>query len=70
MGDQQWLYGLIVAALYWGIKEAGDLRRGGRFWDGLEDAACVYLGTFCGPWWWGVVALAMSGYVMVMGARR
>ena len=69
MGDLKWLYGLGVAVLYWIAKEAGDLRRGGRFWDGIEDAACVYLGTFCGPLWWPIVALASTGYVFVMGAR-
>jgi len=69
MGDLQWLYGLLVALAYWIVKETGDLRRGGDFADGLEDAACVYLGTFCGPLWWPAVALASTGYVFVMGAR-
>ena len=70
MGDHQWIYGLLVAGLYWAAKEAGDLRRGGRFWDGLEDAACVYLGTFAGGAWWGAAALVATGYVFAMGARR
>lgn len=68
MGDAQWLFGGVVATIYWLIKERGDLRRGGRVWDGLEDAVCVYLGTFCGPWWWGPVCLASTGYVFLMGA--
>lgn len=68
MGQYQWAFGLAIAVLYWLVKEAGDLRRDGSAWDGLEDAACVYLGTFCGPWWWGAVALVATAYVFVMGA--
>lgn len=70
MGNAQWLFGLLVAVAYWLAKERGDLRRGGGFCDGVEDAACVYLGTFAGPVWWGAVALAASGYVMITGAWR
>lgn len=70
MGDLQWLYGLGVALAYWLAKEADDLRRGGGVMDGLEDAACVYLGTFYGPLWWPIVALASTGYVFAMGARK
>ena len=70
MGEYQWLFGLLVAVAYWMAKERGDLRRGGRMMDGLEDAACVYIGTFAGPAWWGAVALAASVYVMAMGAMR
>ena len=59
------------AVLYWLIKEAGDLRRGGTFWDGIEDAALVGLGLFyAGQWWAPGSALVLGGYLMIMGARR
>lgn len=37
--------GLAAAALYWLVKERGDLRRGGAIMDGLEDAVMVWLGS-------------------------
>jgi hypothetical protein len=59
------------AVLYWLVKEAGDLRRGGTFWDGIEDAALVGLGLFyAGQWWAPGAALVLGGYLMMIGARR
>ncbi len=68
------LYGLTAgfpeALAYWFVKELGDMRRGGSFRDGIEDAIMVWLGCFYGPWWWPVLMLACGGYLMVMGARN
>ena len=65
-----WWAGLIVAAIYWLIKERGDLRRGGAVADGLEDAVMVWLGTFYGSLWWPFVIMGCMAYVMVVGAWR
>ena len=48
-----------VLALYL-VKEVLDLRRGGSWRDGAWDTAAVALGTFYGPAWWPVAALALA----------
>lgn len=54
--------GLLVAAVYWWIKERGDLRRGGAWRDGLVDTGFVALGTlYAGPLWWPLAVLAAAG---------
>ena len=60
-----------VALIYWLVKEAGDLRRGGTLADGIEDAACVALGLFyAGQWWAPDAALGVGGYLMLAGVVR
>lgn len=64
------LPGMAVAAVYWWVKERGDLRRGGDWLDGIEDALMVSLGAWYGLWWWPAVMLGCGAYLMVMGARK
>lgn len=48
-----------LALPVYAAKEALDLRRGGRWRDGLVDLGFVALGLcYAGPWWWPVLALA------------
>ncbi|MDZ7904592.1 MAG: hypothetical protein U5N55_01500 [Cypionkella sp.] len=61
---------LVVLLLYWIIKEAGDLRRGGNKLDGIEDAAFVGFGAIYGPAWWPFAVLCLSLVAMVRGARN
>ena len=62
---------LTFGAAYWGIKEAGDLRRGGTIADGVEDAALVACGLFyAGQWWAPGAALIIGGYLMWRGASK
>jgi len=56
---------LIVGAGYFLLKEIGDLRRGGSFWDGAEDAVMVSLGAWYGAGWWPLLVLFCGFYVMV-----
>jgi len=56
--------GLAYAAIYWLVKEFGDLRRGGAWLDGIEDATAVWLGGWYGVWWWPAMVLGIGGYVM------
>ena len=70
LGGYGLAFGLAVATAYWLIKERGDLRRGGAWADGIEDALLVCIGTYYGPWWWPLVLLAVAGYLMLMGAIR
>jgi len=63
-------FGLAVAAVYWTVKESGDILRGGAFVDGAEDAAMVWLGTYYGPPWWPAAMLACGVYVMAVRAWR
>ena len=65
-----WWLGLIVAVAYWLWKERGDMTRGGSWRDGVEDMACVWLGTAYGPWWWPFVIVAVMAYIMAMDAAR
>jgi len=67
-----WLAGLrlVIGAAYWLVKEAGDLRRGGQVWDGIEDAAMVALGAWYGPPWWPVAMVGCGVFLMWRGARR
>ena len=58
-----------LAVIYWMLKEAGDLKRGGDLRDGLEDAAFVWLGAFYGPWWWPLLILGAMGCVGLTGRR-
>jgi L-asparagine transporter-like permease len=62
--------GFFFAFSYWIFKETRDLRRGGSFRDGVEDALMVWLGYFYGPWWWPMLMLVCGAYLMAMGARR
>lgn len=61
---------LPVAAVYWRAKEAGDLRRGGRLWDGAEDAVMVALGAWYGGPWWPALMLGCAAYIMASAAWR
>lgn len=61
---------LAVAGVYWAIKEAGDLRRGGRLWDGAEDTVMVALGAWYGAMWWPAMILGAAAYVMASAAGR
>lgn len=58
---------LPLAAIYWLVKETGDLRRGGRFTDGIEDAVMVGLGAWYGAGWWPL-ALCAAGLTMMASA--
>lgn len=61
---------LAIAAIYWAVKERGDLRRGGAFWDGVEDAICVALGAWYGVWWWPLAICGAGGIILVSAAMR
>ena len=65
-----WWLGMAVAAVYWLWKERADMARGGSWRDGVEDMACVWLGTAYGPWWWPFVMGAVMAYIMAMDAVR
>lgn len=58
---------LVLACLYWIAKERGDLRRGGKFWDGIEDALLVCLGAWHGVWWWPM-AMCGAGLIILASA--
>jgi hypothetical protein len=62
--------GIVIAAAYWAIKERGDLRRGGRVWDGVEDTVMVCLGAWYGVWWWPAMILGAGGYIMASAGWR
>lgn len=48
-----------IALLLYAAKEAYDLRRGGRLWDGAADLLLVLVGmTYSGPWAWPVIVFA------------
>lgn len=64
------LAGPILALLYWAAKEAGDLRRGGKLWDGAEDALCVSLGAWYGAAWWPFAILLAAGIILASAAWR
>lgn len=59
-----------VALVYWLLKETGDLRRGGKFWDGIEDAICVGLGLWYGTGWWPLMICLMGAVIMVSAGAR
>ena len=62
---------VVIAGIYWAIKERGDLRRGGSFWDGAEDTVMVSLGAwYTGPWWWPALILGAGLYIMAVAAWR
>lgn len=63
-------FALVMALAYWLTKERGDLRRGGRFWDGVEDAICVSLGAWYGVVWWPGAVLLAAGIIMLSAAVR
>ena len=62
--------GIILAALYWLLKERGDLTRGGAVWDGLEDTVMVAFGAWYGAAWWPAMICAAMGYIMLTKAIR
>lgn len=62
--------GFVIAAFYWAAKEAGDLKRGGRLWDGAEDATMVAIGAWYGPAWWGAMVMGCAACIMVVDAWR
>lgn len=62
--------GLALALVYWLVKERADLRLGGRWWDGVEDAVMVSLGAWAGPWWWYGLVCAAGVYVLASAAWR
>ena len=60
---------LSLGAVYWLVKERGDLRRGGGVVDGLVDAGFVSLGAlYPGPaWWpWAVTAAVAAGVMIYL----
>ena len=59
-----------VALAYWLAKERGDLRRGGKVWDGLEDTVMVSLGAWYGPDWWPAMVLGCMGCIMLSAVVR
>lgn len=60
-----------IGAAYWFAKERRDLKRGGAWLDGLEDAGFVTLGAFYpGPWWWPALVLLTGLAVMVIAEAR
>ena len=61
---------LVLALIYWTAKERGDLRRGGRLWDGVEDATCVSLGAWYGVIWWPAAVLVAAAIIMASAAVR
>jgi hypothetical protein len=62
---------LGIGAIYYLVKEVGDLRRGGQFWDGAEDALMVTLGSWLwGNPWWPLVILVVGLALMISGALR
>ena len=64
---------LSLGAVYWLIKERGDLRRGGTVADGLVDAGFVALGAlYPGPaWWpWAVTAAVAAGVIFIRARGR
>ncbi len=60
----------VVAVVYWLAKERGDLRRGGGWLDGAEDAAMVSLGAWYGAAWWPALVIGAGAVMMVSGAVR
>lgn len=61
---------IAVAGIYWALKEAGDIRRGGKVWDGLEDALMVSLGAWYGALWWPVMICGAGVYILTSAAWR
>lgn len=61
---------MVIAGIYWATKERGDLKRGGSFWDGAEDAVMVSLGAWYGVWWWPALILGAGLYIMAVAAWR
>jgi hypothetical protein len=61
---------LCIALAYWLVKERADLRRGGKFWDGIEDALCVSLGAWYGFWWWPLAICAAGVIILGSAAVR
>ncbi|MDH5796940.1 MAG: hypothetical protein OEZ19_00105 [Paracoccaceae bacterium] len=61
---------LGIGAGYWYLKERGDLRRGGAWKDGIEDAIFVAIGAWYGTPWWPIAILAVGFAVMVRAEAR
>lgn len=61
---------LPLALIYWAVKERQDLRRGGDFWDGIEDAMMVGFGAWYGVWWWPIVLCAAGVVILLSAAWR
>ena len=61
---------VVIAGVYWAVKEKGDLGRGGSFWDGAEDTVMVMLGGWYGVWWWPALILGAAFYIMLVAAWR
>lgn len=62
--------GILLAVVYWAIKETADLRNGGSVWDGLEDTAMVGLGAWYGAAWWPALIVVAMGYIMWQAGRK
>ena len=59
--------GLAVGAVYWIVKERGDLKRGGAYKDGLFDTAFVIIGiAYEGPIWWPILVIVSAGVCGLM----
>jgi hypothetical protein len=61
---------LVIGLVYWLAKEEGDIKRGGKVWDGVEDALMVAMGAWYGAVWWPVLILCSAAYIMVVDAWR
>jgi hypothetical protein len=61
---------LVIATIYWAVKEIVDLRRGGGLWDSVEDAICVCLGAWYGVWWWPAMVCLAGGIILASAAVR
>lgn len=51
---------LLIGIGYWFLKESGDLKRGGILFDGLKDAAWVFLGGWYGENFWPQLVLLLA----------
>ena len=61
----------LLAAVYWLVKERGDLRRGGSLLDGAADALALWAGAYMAERWVAVMVLATAaGGAWVKEARR
>lgn len=61
---------LAIGALYWTVKERGDLRRGGALSDGIEDALGVAMGGLYGFPHWPEAIIAIGFGIMVLARLK
>jgi hypothetical protein len=62
---------LAITLFYWLTKEAGDLRRGGSWFDGLSDTAFVGWGLFyTGSAFWPLGGFLLVIFGTILQAKR